>query len=146
MVTQTPKNISIQVWQLVSLNLSTNHGIVNVITTQWVSPHYHQFCIIYNFLKLQYHKHTNPISYLMLILSCIADNLYTSNWLSMNTLNIDEERIIVYSKETGMIDFLKKLGMKPIPVDFTDCLVFVGAFHCWTVDTQTGEIISIGSA
>lgn len=72
----------------------------------------------------------------MLILSCIADNLYTSNWLSMNTLNIDEERIIVYSKETGMIDFLKKLGMKPIPVDFTDCFVFGGAFHCWTVDIR----------
>ena len=54
----------------------------------------------------------------------------------MNTLNIDEERIICYSKEQSMIKFLRKLGMKPIPVDFTDCFVFGGAFHCWTTDVR----------
>ena len=67
---------------------------------------------------------------------CLSDNLYSSNWLSMNTLSIDEKRIIVYSKEVATIQFLRKLGMTPIPVDFTDCFVFGGAFHCWTVDVR----------
>ncbi|KAI0230063.1 Glycine amidinotransferase, mitochondrial [Lamellibrachia satsuma] len=68
--------------------------------------------------------------------SFLEDNVYTSCWLSMNTLSLDEERIIVYSKEQPIIDLFQKLGLKPIPVDMTDAFNFGGAFHCWTVDVR----------
>jgi len=66
----------------------------------------------------------------------VEDNLYTSNWLSLNTLNIDEKRVIVYSREEPLMKLFRELGMTPIPVDLTDAFVFGGAFHCWTCDVR----------
>ena len=66
----------------------------------------------------------------------LTDNLYTSNWLSLNTLNIDEKRVIVYNREEPLMKLFRSLGMTPIPVDLTDAFVFGGAFHCWTCDIR----------
>ena len=65
-----------------------------------------------------------------------SGNLYTSNWLSLNTLSIDEKRVICYSKEEPIMKLFRKLGMTPIPVDFTSAFFFGGAFHCWTSDVR----------
>ena len=72
----------------------------------------------------------------MFLWLCYADHVYTSRWISLNTLSLDEERIVVYSKEQPMIDLFKSLGLKPIPVDMTAAFNFGGAFHCWTVDIR----------
>lgn len=64
-------------------------------------------------------------------------------WLSMNMLNLDEERVIVESSEEPMIKQLKDWGFKPIPCNFRKCYRYGGSFHCATVDVRRrGELQS----
>lgn len=57
-----------------------------------------------------------------------------SDWMSMNMLMLDEQRIIVESKQEPMIRFLKSKGFKPIPCSFENYYTFGGSFHCATLD------------
>lgn len=43
---------------------------------------------------------------------------FSSDWLTMNFLSIDEKRIIVEETEKPLIDLLKKHGFEPIPIPF----------------------------
>ncbi len=61
---------------------------------------------------------------------------HSFRWLSMNMLNIDEERVIVEAAEEPTINFLKDLGFKPIPVAFRNNYKYGGSFHCATVDIR----------
>jgi glycine amidinotransferase len=61
---------------------------------------------------------------------------HSFRWLSMNMLNLDEERVIVEASEGPMIDALKSWGFKPIPVEFRNNYKYGGSFHCATVDIR----------
>jgi len=64
-------------------------------------------------------------------------------WLSMNVLNLDEERIIVEASEEPTIKQLRDWGFKPIPCHFRKCYRYGGSFHCATVDVRRrGELQS----
>ena len=59
-----------------------------------------------------------------------------SNWISINTLMLDEERIIVEKRQAPLIKKLKDWGFKTIPCDFEDHYPFIGGFHCATLDVR----------
>lgn len=61
---------------------------------------------------------------------------FSSDWLTMNTLSIDEKRIIVEEQEEPLIKALKKWGFDPIPIPFRNFYPFGGAFHCATLDVR----------
>ena len=64
-------------------------------------------------------------------------------WLSMNVLNLDEERIIVEASEEPTIKQLRNWGFKPIPCGFRKLYRYGGSFHCATVDVRRrGELQS----
>jgi glycine amidinotransferase len=57
-------------------------------------------------------------------------------WFHMNTLALDEKRIIVEKTEEPFIKMLKDWGFQPIPVAFQNFYPFGGSFHCATVDIR----------
>jgi glycine amidinotransferase len=59
-----------------------------------------------------------------------------SQWISMNILMLDEERVIVERSQPSMIQALKTWGFKPIPCAFLNYGPFGGAFHCATLDIR----------
>lgn len=61
---------------------------------------------------------------------------FSSKWLSVNVLSLDEERILVEEQEKPLIGFLKEHGFKPIPVPFQNFMSLGGAFHCATCDIR----------
>jgi glycine amidinotransferase len=68
---------------------------------------------------------------------------FMSNWISINTLMLDEQRIIVEERQEPLIHALKDWGFKPIPCAFEDYYPFIGGFHCATLDIRRkGELKS----
>ena len=66
-----------------------------------------------------------------------------SEWISINFLSLDGERIIVAKDQTNLIALLKDHGMKPIPIDFDAYYPFLGSIHCATLDIRRrGELKS----
>lgn len=64
-------------------------------------------------------------------------------WLVMNTLNLDEKRIVVEKHEEPFIRFLRDWGFTPIPVAYRNCYKHGGSFHCSTLDVRRrGELQS----
>ncbi|CAH8828496.1 unnamed protein product [Trichobilharzia szidati] len=59
-----------------------------------------------------------------------------SNWLSMNVLMLDPNRVIIESEETGMQELYRSFGVKPIPVKLRHANSIGGGFHCWTCDIR----------
>ena len=59
-----------------------------------------------------------------------------SEWISINFLMLDEERIIVEKNQEPLIKALKGWGFKPIPCSFDSYYPFLGAFHCATLDVR----------
>lgn len=57
-------------------------------------------------------------------------------WLSMNTLMIDEKRVIVERHHTTMLRALEKWGFEPIPCDLLHYAPFGGSLHCPTLDVR----------
>ena len=67
--------------------------------------------------------------------SKMMDGCFSSKWLNMNILSIDENTVIVEKKETPLINILEDTyGFQVIPVDFFDAYMFGGGFHCQTLD------------
>ena len=68
---------------------------------------------------------------------------FSSSWLSVNVLSLDETRVCVEAAEQPMIDFLRENGFEPIPVPFRNFGSLGGAFHCATCDIRrTGTLQS----
>ncbi len=68
---------------------------------------------------------------------------FSSDWLTMNFLSLDEKRIIVEENETPLIELLKKHGFEPIPIPFRNFYPFGGSIHCATADIRRkGELKS----
>lgn len=66
-----------------------------------------------------------------------------SNWISINTLMLDEKRIIVEKRQEPLIECLKDWGFTPIPCSFEGYYPFLGGFHCATLDIRRhGELQS----
>jgi len=66
-----------------------------------------------------------------------------SDWISINTLMLDEQRIVVEERQEPLIRALKSWGFKPIPCAFEDYYPFIGGFHCATLDIRRhGELKS----
>lgn len=66
-----------------------------------------------------------------------------SEWIAMNVLMLDTERVIVEASQTRMIDALRDWGFRPIPVPFLNFAPFGGSFHCATLDVRrTGHLQS----
>ncbi len=59
---------------------------------------------------------------------------YCSEWLSMNTVMLDEKTVFVAAEETAQIEQFYKLGFEVIPVPFWKVAPFGGGLHCATVD------------
>ncbi len=59
-----------------------------------------------------------------------------SQWISINFLMLDEERIIVEKNQEPLIKALKNWGFKPILCNFDFYFPFLGAFHCATLDVR----------
>jgi len=61
---------------------------------------------------------------------------FSSDWLTINTLSVDEKRVIVEEQETPLIEAMKKWGFEPIPIPFRNFYPFGGAIHCATLDVR----------
>jgi glycine amidinotransferase len=61
---------------------------------------------------------------------------YSSPWLSINLLSLDEHTVIVESSEHTLQEFLTRWGFNCIPVDFKHVYTFGGSFHCTTLDVR----------
>jgi glycine amidinotransferase len=59
-----------------------------------------------------------------------------SPWTSINTLMLDEKRVIVDASQMSLIKALKEWGFQPIPCKFLSYGPFGGAFHCATLDVR----------
>ncbi|MFN0217085.1 MAG: hypothetical protein ACKVT2_22745 [Saprospiraceae bacterium] len=59
-----------------------------------------------------------------------------SNWISINTLMLDEQRVVVEARQEPLIEALKDWGFEPIPCAFEDYYPFIGGFHCATLDVR----------
>src|SRR3989338_516337 len=61
---------------------------------------------------------------------------FTSKWISINVLMLDEKRVIVEKNELPLISSLKQWGFKVILCSFRNFNTFGGSFHCATVDIR----------
>lgn len=57
-------------------------------------------------------------------------------WLHLNTLSLDEKRIIVEKDEELYIRALRDWGFTPIPCPFKNNYRYGGSFHCSTTDIR----------
>lgn len=63
-------------------------------------------------------------------------SVFSTAWLSMNWLQIDERTIIIEENEKEMINLLETLGKKVIPIPYRHNYDMFGALHCSTLDLK----------
>jgi len=61
---------------------------------------------------------------------------FSSDWLTINMLSIDEKRVVVEEQEEPLIRALQKWGFEPIPIPFRHFYSFGGSVHCATADIR----------
>ncbi len=61
---------------------------------------------------------------------------FSSIWMNINVLMLDEKRVIVEKQEENMIRVLKEHGFEVIPCRFRNFNSFGGSFHCATLDVR----------
>jgi glycine amidinotransferase len=59
-----------------------------------------------------------------------------ADWISMNVLMLDAERVFVDRSQVSMIEALKYWGVRPIALPFLSFAPFGGSFHCATLDIR----------
>lgn len=68
---------------------------------------------------------------------------FSSDWLTMNFLSIDNKKIIVEEQEEPLMKLLSQHGFTPIPIPFRHFYPFGGSMHCATTDIRRrGELKS----
>lgn len=65
---------------------------------------------------------------------------FSSHWLSMNIISLDEKTVVVEAQEKPLIDLLTRRGFKCIPVNFRHFYSFGGSFHCATLDIRRNGV------
>lgn len=71
----------------------------------------------------------------------LYDTKVISQWVNMNVLSLDEERVVVEKSQESMITALKDWGFKPIPCEFESYYPFMGSFHCATLDVRRRGVL-----
>jgi len=66
----------------------------------------------------------------------MAASAFSSAWLSMNWLQIDEKTIIIEEKEIEAKRCLESLGIKCIPIPYRYNYELFGSLHCSTLDLK----------
>ena len=66
---------------------------------------------------------------------------FVSNWISMNMVSIDPQRMLVDARQEPLIAALKGWGFDPIPFDASPLYAFGGGFHCVTLDVRRRGIL-----
>jgi glycine amidinotransferase len=61
--------------------------------------------------------------------------ILTTQYIDLNILSVDEEKVIVNSLFPELMTTLEKHGFTPIPVRHRHRRLFGGGFHCFTLDT-----------
>ena len=61
---------------------------------------------------------------------------YSSVWLSMNVLVLDERTVCVEASEHHQAEQLDRLGLEVVPVELRDAYAFGGGLHCATADVR----------
>jgi glycine amidinotransferase len=61
---------------------------------------------------------------------------FSSSWVSMNLLSLDERTVIVERQEEPLIELLTRRGFRCILVDFRHVYSLGGSFHCVTLDIR----------
>ncbi|XP_038051332.1 glycine amidinotransferase, mitochondrial-like [Patiria miniata] len=59
-----------------------------------------------------------------------------SQWLSMNVLMLDHDRVMVDANELPTIQMFEKLGIKTVKASMRYANSYGGGFHCWTSDIR----------
>lgn len=68
---------------------------------------------------------------------------FSSDWLTMNFLSINDKKIIVEENEKPLMDLLESHGFQTIPIPFRHFYPFGGSMHCATADIRRrGELKS----
>lgn len=67
---------------------------------------------------------------------------FSSDWLSINTLSIDEKHVIVEAEEQPLIEMLQDWGFEPVPIPFRNFYPFGGSVHCATLDVRRRGALS----
>ncbi|MEE2677159.1 MAG: amidinotransferase [Myxococcota bacterium] len=65
-----------------------------------------------------------------------------SDWISLNVLMLDEERVICEKSQPSMQRALRDWGFQPIPVAFLHYAPFGGSFHCATLDVRRRGVLA----
>lgn len=66
-----------------------------------------------------------------------------SNWISVNTLMLNPETVVVETAEEPLQELLRARGFDVIKCDFDAVFQFGGSFHCCTLDVRRdGELLS----
>ena len=66
---------------------------------------------------------------------------YSSVWLSMNVLMVDEKTVCVEASEVNQMEQFDRLGLEVLPIPFRDAYAFGGALHCASTDVRReGEL------
>lgn len=60
--------------------------------------------------------------------------LASSRGMDINVLSLDEKRVLVNRRATGVIRALEQNGFEPIQVDLDNGEIFAGGIHCSTLD------------
>jgi len=60
----------------------------------------------------------------------------SSKWLSMNVLMLDQNRVMVEEKETGIQKMFEDLGIECVKCSIRHANSVGGGFHCWTSDVR----------
>jgi glycine amidinotransferase len=61
---------------------------------------------------------------------------FSSQWMSMNVLSLDPERVLVDEQQVELMARLEDWGFQPIPLPFDHVGPFGGSFHCVTLDVR----------
>ena len=61
---------------------------------------------------------------------------FSSDWLTMNILSLDERTVVIEEQEAPLIDALKEWGFDVVPVPFRNFYPFGGSIHCATADIR----------
>lgn len=70
---------------------------------------------------------------------CIPENhplYFSSIWMNLNILMLDEKRVVVEKQEVFTIEAFKSWGFEVIPCNFRNFNSFGGSFHCATLDIR----------
>ena len=61
---------------------------------------------------------------------------FGEEFLALNTLMLDEQRIVIEKDQLELQKFFEDLGFKCIKVPFNHAFAFGGGFHCYTSEIR----------